>query len=608
MLAQSAHPEGAVAGVEGAQTKVIESGGLRVEATLKPLAESADGLQAEDPVELSLDFRYADSGEPLIGAYPAAWLDLLAGDVDGSDETTCRQAIAQRVGGGLMSASEVDFNEYLVLTLDNEASVSVVDPRFSFGGSRLLARVPLDAPGVDARLDVGRQPGRMAIQPDGAFLWVTHGADGGQATGGVTVVDTRGLRILRQIETGTGPHDIAFSDDNRRVFVVNRGEQTVSVLSVAELRHLGDVKTGRFPTSVAWSKAGGLAWVAHADGTLAAIDPETLAVSARINPYPESPPSRLGRVSFEAQGRFAFVPAPDSRHVHIIDTARQQLIRTVEVEESPIEIGFSDQLAYVAHLGSPIVMALSLEGLDDPDGNTVAIEIPIGQGPTASAARPFGTASVVPAPGAAAMLFAHGADRAVYYYMEGMAAPMGSFTTSRLEARALMVLDRSLREQQPGLYTGKAGLGRPGTHQLALFLDSPRWMGCFQVEVARNPELEARRLQRQPLVVELLPGQRQARPGQSLTIEVRLSDPNSGEPVSGIQDALGLTVLSPGVWQQRHDLAELGDGRYQLTFEPPESGVYYVSFASASRGLGFGKSPFVTVHVGTEPPANAGHP
>jgi hypothetical protein len=60
---------------------------------------------------------------------------------------------------------------------------------------------------------------------------------------------------------------------------------------------------------------------------------------------------------------------------------------------------------------------------------------------------------MVPAPEGNSVLIANPADRVIYYYSEGMAAPMGSFQNYRREPRALMVVDRSLREVTSGVYT-----------------------------------------------------------------------------------------------------------------------------------------------------------
>ena len=53
----------------------LESDGLKLDIAISPAVHGRDALRAEQSVNLELRFSYADTGEPLIGAYPAAWLD-----------------------------------------------------------------------------------------------------------------------------------------------------------------------------------------------------------------------------------------------------------------------------------------------------------------------------------------------------------------------------------------------------------------------------------------------------------------------------------------------------------------------------------------------------
>ena len=71
-------------------------------------------------------------------------------------------------------------------------------------------------------------------------LWVA-------VTGGVVVLDAHELTLAGRIETGEGPHDIAFSDDHRLAFVTNRGSDTVSLIDVGSLSKRRDVATGPGP-------------------------------------------------------------------------------------------------------------------------------------------------------------------------------------------------------------------------------------------------------------------------------------------------------------------------------------------------------------------------
>ena len=81
---------------------------------------------------------------------------------------------------------------------------------------------------------------------------------------------------------------------------------------------------------------------------------------------------------------------------------------------------------------------------------------------------------MVPAPEGNSVLVANPADRVIYYYSEGMAAPMGSFQNYRRNPRAVMVVDRSLREVTSGVYSTTTKLPKSGIYDVAFLLDSPR--------------------------------------------------------------------------------------------------------------------------------------
>ena len=60
------------------------------------------------------------------------------------------------VNASVMSPADLDLNVYYVLTLNGNGTIGVVDPLFGYGGTKLLAMVPLKSPG--GRL--GAQQGR----------------------------------------------------------------------------------------------------------------------------------------------------------------------------------------------------------------------------------------------------------------------------------------------------------------------------------------------------------------------------------------------------------------------------------------------------------------
>jgi hypothetical protein len=173
---------------------------------------------------------------------------------------------------------------------------------------------------------------------------------------------------------------------------------------------------------------------------------------------------------------------------------------------------------------------------------------------------------------------------------------MGHFRNYGRQPRAVLVVDRSLRETRPGTYETTTRLGRAGRYELALFLDAPRTIQCFPLAVAENPALAAER-DRKTLGVEILTAAGEIGVGEDVRVAVRLTDPASGAPKTGLKDVRVLTFLSPGVWQQRHWAEELGEGRYQITFKPPEPGVYFVFLEVASAGMPLQKSPFLVLQA-----------
>ena len=100
--------------------------------------------------------------------------------------------------------------------------------------------------------------------------------------------------------------------------------------------------------------------------------------------------------------------------------------------------------------------------------------------------------SIIPAPGAGAVLVANPKDQSVYYYSEGLAAPMGTFSNYKREPRAVLVIDRSLRERsRPGVYETVARLDQPGQFDVVFLLDQPRIVHAFPVTVEPDPDREA---------------------------------------------------------------------------------------------------------------------
>ena len=323
----------------------------------------------------------------------------------------------------------------------------------------------------------GLIPERIALQPDGQYLWVGGGGAGERfADSGVTVLNTATLDVAARIRTGMGRHDIAFSNDSRFAFVTNSQQDTVSVIDVRTLKKRGDVQTGKTPASIDFSTTGQVAYVTHAgDGTIAVVSGEEARVVRRLQAEPG-----LGQIRFAPGGRLGFVVNPEKDLVHILDAASSRIVQSGPVESGPDQIAFSDKLAYLRHRDSPNVLMIPLDAVGVEGKRIPLVDFPAGQNPPGRMSRPCWATSMIQAPGASAMLVSNAVDQAVYYYKEGMAAPMGTFKTYSCEPLAVMVVDRSLRERtDAGVYETVVKLPGPNSYDVVFFLDAPRIMCCF---------------------------------------------------------------------------------------------------------------------------------
>ena len=548
------------------------------------------------------------TGSPLSGSRPAVWIDARAGKP--TDAKQCHEKINSFLQASLGSRPSIDLNSYYILALNDEASISVIDPLLSFGASKLYTLVLLKSPGMDwllskdgkrlfvtmpaagqvavvdtstwkviANVDAGTNPTRIVLQKDEKYLWVGNDGVGNDATAGaesgVTVLDAGLLKPVARIATGMGHHEIALSDDDRYAFVTNQQAGTLSVIDVQKLAAIREIKTGANPVSLAFSKKSNAVYVAgEDDGSVIAVDAASHDVIARMTGRPGAKSLR-----FAADGRWGFLANPRQNTVQVFDSASNQFVHTVTIDKGPEQIAFSARFAYVRARGSEQVSMLPLDELGK--GKTlVPADFPGGQLAPGEFSGPVAADAIVPSPEGGAVLVANAADKTIYYYSEGMAAPMGNFQNYGRSPRAVLVVDRSLREVAPGTYSTTVLLPHSGTFDVAFLLDSPKVVHCFELSVQPNPALKKQT--QVAMKMEPLPQQSGLRVGETYHLRFKLTDPETGQPVPALKDVMVLTFLAPGIWQKRQWAKPLENGLYEAEFMVPQPGAYYIFWECAS--------------------------
>ncbi|HVR41457.1 MAG TPA: hypothetical protein VMU84_20340, partial [Thermoanaerobaculia bacterium] len=534
-------------------SKHVENG---IETELK-IGTSVEGSETQ----FSLALRDTATSSPVRGAHPAAWFTLPPKqDVN----VTCSARIRELLAGSFLGAPVADLNSYYAVTLNDDATLSVVDPLFGFGGSKLLSLVPLKGRGEDWALSSDEtrlfvtvpDPGvlavidtsiwkplreiavphaqRVALQPDGYYAWVT-------SDDGVRVIDANSLEIAATLPKG---HAIAFSDDGRYAFIA---AEHIQIIDTHTLKPVASIETAA--TELAWSPSAKSLY-ALGKSTVTAIRDNKIIARIHVD---------ATRIRFAPNGRFAVLTSRDKNTIHIFDASTNRIVQRGALDGNPNRIFFTEHLAYILRDTSEEVKMLPLEQLGDGHALSLA-DFPAGERAFARGAVPAIADPITQAPGENAVLVANPADKTIYYYREGMAAPMGSFQNYGRQPRAVLVVDRSLREKSAGTYATTMTLPPAGNYDVAVFVDAPRIVQCFSVTIDPRPDSEKPKR----VHVERLPDERD---GKSIHVRFRISEPATIPTI---------VFLAPGTWQQRGQLTRRDDGTYEIAFTPPQPGSYFV--------------------------------
>jgi hypothetical protein len=268
------------------------------------------------------------------------------------------------------------------------------------------------------------------------------------------------------------------------------------------------------------------------------------------------------------------------------------MLHEVKVGKGPDQITFSDTFAFIRSLETESVNMLRLATI----GSEVDInEFPGGQGIPAQGATPVRADALVLAPEGNSIILANPVDKSLYYYQEGMSAPMGNLQNYRREPLAVLVVDRSLRETTPGTYTATVKLPASGRYDVAFLTDSPRIAHCFEAAADPNPMLTE--LQRVALRIEHQSKEMQLPINHELPQRFKLIETKTNNAKDGLDDVRVLTFLASGTWQRRDIAKPLGNGMYEVNLNLPESGVYRVFVESGSMGVRYQDLPEIVLHA-----------
>ena len=589
----------------------FEQNGLAVELAIHPLdlTQGHEGLFAGQSAMVNVTLTDAKTGTPVLGIRPRAWITGRPSEMV-ADETSCSDKIRPLASGRLGSRAEIDLNQYVILTMNHDKTISVINPQLDFSLTKLESLVTLPGVGADwvlsqdssvlyvtmpdeaavAVIDTrtrkllrtvatgaGSRPVRILLQPDGRHVWV--GLDG---TAQVAVIDTTTHHLVATVAVGQGLHTLATTPDSRFVYVTNSKADTVSVIDMHTFSLVTSVPVGSTPVTLTYSSAARRLYIGALNGAvITVVDSLNHRVAGKI-PVPPG----VVALATEPQGRFVLAVNQIESNLTVIDTATNSVTGTIPVVKDPDQIVFTEQYAYVRGVESEKFTLLDLREVRN--GNMAPVDVQAGRQTPSAAAQELGVASmIVPTPEGNAVMVANAPDATLYFYQEGMMAPMGTFSNYNRRPRGILVLDRSLREVGPGMYRTPVTFTRAGKFDVPILINQPRAVHCFQVAVQESAKHTAATSERRPPVVHAGFGDEAVSALTPTTLAFSLLDAATQQPVTGIRDMQVLVFEPPGTWQQRHWAKEVEAGRYVVTQSFPRAGKYRVMVQASSHHLRF---------------------
>ncbi|WP_438022832.1 YncE family protein [Sorangium sp. So ce233] len=601
----------------------VEREGLSIAFELRPLTGAGDRPEARTDATAVFTITDAATGAPARDLGPLAWMSRRAGAPP--DDAGCQDKIKSFMAGLIAVRPEVDMNAYLLWTQNQDNTLSVINPQLAFNRSKLRSIVTLAAGStslalhpdgdrlyvtlqsgrglaivdtrrslVAANVPVGADPMRVAVAPDGRTVWVGNDGDGT-----VTVVDARAASVLKTLRAGPGHHEIAFSGGGRTAWITSRDASTVTAVDAVTLEPVAEIEIGQGAAAVAASDAAGAVYVANQPrGEIVILDAGRRAVAGRV-----AVKAGVDAVGFEPGGRFAFALNPAKGEVSILDASTGSLAHTLPGFASPDALAFTKTYAYVRNLGESRISLIDLPSLERP-GKPAVVEVQVGQQPPRAAKGPRSAAPFAVLPDGNGAIVANPADKVLYYYVEGLMAPMGTLSNYGREPRAALIEDRSLKEVQPGVYAATVRLGDEGVHDVELLLRGRRVAACLEATVA--PSAVPAEDRSPGLTVEpLFDAGADLEVSKPATLRFRATPKGSAPPLEAKEMKVMIFRFPVGFRDTVQPRAE-PDGAFSVTFTPPEPGQYRFLLAAESRNAPLGALPFVDLHASTGAAPDAG--
>jgi DNA-binding beta-propeller fold protein YncE len=576
------------------------------------------GQQIAD-VELSV--KDTISGEPLRERQLLAWLSKETSSDELSAEA-CTAGIRERMSGDLTAPSSVNLNSWFLFAMNNDNTLSIINPQMGFTKTKLkeivtLAGYPVDwavaanqqqifvsipAKGIVSQIDTFKGRVMQNIVVGGKPVRVRAAANNGPVLVGdddsdlVHIISQDDPAIAAAVSTS-----ISVGDGHKEIVISPRGDRAVLTALESSEAVVVDLPSGnevrRFKVEV------GIVSGDMSDSHVYLLNERTgkllvHALSGEGDAKIINLTAGVAPMKLSPNGRWLFVASPKRGVVDIIDTASHAIRFTVDRLAAPDQISFTEHFGYVRSTGKPGVTLVQLASLER-SGVPAVSEIQAGTKDPIRSSDIGISSAMVSNPDGSGMIISNPADQSIYIYQEGMMAPAGTLKNYGREPRAILTTDWSLKETSAGVHTTQAQFPISGRYDAFVLLSQPRIGTCMKIDVPAGmamPGLESKGVTKLSWKHSWSKDTR-IKVGEEMTFKFTASLLEGEGVVIPEANDIELRLFTPPVGPATNVVVSKNGNDFEARFKAPMAGQLTILIAMPSKGIDYSRTNSVTIGV-----------
>lgn len=224
-------------------------------------------------------------------------------------------------------------------------------------------------------------PHNVQIGHDGHTVYATSSANM------VVAIDTKTYQVAAAAATGPSPAHV-IEARNKKIYVTNSGDGTVSVYQGADLQQIGRIDVGGTPHGLRSAADGSVIVIADpVTGTVELIDPGTDQVTGSI-----AVGSGPAQVAVSSDGRYAYTGTTEPPAVVKVDLTSRTVVGSVAVPTAPVQLYLTpDESTVISADQGTREAAGHTVSLIDTTAMTLLRAVSTGAGPHGVVIDPTGT-------------------------------------------------------------------------------------------------------------------------------------------------------------------------------------------------------------------------